>query len=607
MLVSSFVMALYLSASLSGNPDEAGLCPGIEKALDPNGDGFFEEGSNVEAMKAAEACAQAGDARAHASLAYMHRRTGDAAKAAQAIGLAFTPGQDEAAGRRILCLLETDAKREAAAIAACDRAIALRPDWAMAYNSRAFIERNAGRNAEAIKYYRMALARSPQAAAYQIGLAHALFGSGDKTAALAAAEKAAGAAPNAREAHQLVGRFLVDLDRFPAAESALTRAIAISPTAVALKDRGYARLEQKKLDQALADYEEAARLDPKWADPHYGMSLVYRDKGDPARRIAALDRATELAPDWHQPYLSRGLALEELGQLRDAIVQYSKAADRDPANSAPWTNAASVAIRIADYDMAKTFATEAVKREPGSATAQNNLAFAEYHLGNKGAALDAYNRSLASNPRSQPSLFWRARTHSDLQQFDSAIADYTTLVGVNPNYGWAWVNRGQLHRLKRDYVAAWKDFDHILPGMANFSIVWLQWAETGTILGQPYAAMRGRLDQNWGKGPASDGKYFARALVEAGNPKRSMNAIRSDLSQAVSLAKDKDMAMSWKDAIERYAESTGVVFQRRREIDQRKREKEESEKICQQYAKRYGATPEDIWFNYMDCMYGGEF
>lgn len=605
MLVSSFLVALYVSAASPGGADEAGVCTDVERALDPNGDGFFEEGSNIEAMKAAEACARAGNARAHASLAYMHRRTGDPAKAAQAIGIAFTPGQDEAAGQRILCLLETDAKREASAIAACDRAIALRPDWAMAYNSRAFIERNAGRNAEAAKYYRMALARSPLAGSYQIGLANTLFAAGDKAAALAAAEKAARAAPDAREGHQLAGRFLVDLDRFPEAEAALTRAISISPTAAALKDRGYARLEQKKLDQALADYEEAARLDPKWADPHYGMALVYRDKGDPARRIAALDRATELAPNWHSPYLSRGLALEELGQLREAIVQYGKAADLDPANSAPWTNAASVAIRIADYNMAKTFATEAVKREPGSATAQNNLAFAEYHLGNKGAALDAYNRSLASNPRSQPSLFWRARTHSDLQQFDSAIADYTTLVGVNPNYGWAWVNRGQLYRLRRDYPAAWNDFDHILPGMANFSIVWLQWAETGAITGQSYPAMRAKLDQNWNKGPASDGKYFARALVEAGNPNRSMNAIRSDLAQAVALAKDKDMAANWKDAIERYAESAGVVFQRRREIDQRNREREESQKICEQYAKQYGATPEDIWFNYMDCMYDG--
>lgn len=601
MFVSSFVLALYLSASASGSPDEAGLCVGVEKALDPNGDGFFEEGSNLDAMQAAEACAEAGNARGYASLAYMHRRNGDRAKATEAIGRAFAPGQDEAAGRRILCLLETDAKRDTSAIAACDRAIALRPDWAMAYNSRAFIERNAGRHDAALEYYRRALTHSPQSAAYHMGRAYTLDAQEKREAALAAAETAAKAAPAAREPYELAGRLQIDLGRFAAAEAALDKAIANAPTAVLFKNRGQARRELKNYAGALADYREAIRLDPEWADPLYGMALTYRDQNMPDQQIAALDRATQLAPDWYQPYLSRGLALERTGRLVEAIEQYKKAATIRPTSSAPWTNAASVAIRVKNYDAAQKFATEAVKREAGSATAQNNLAFAEYHLGHKQAALAAYDRSLAIDPRSQPSLFWRARTYSDLQEFDKAIADYTTLVGVNPNYGWAWVNRGQLYRLKRDYIAAWSDFDHILPGMANFSVTWLQWAEAGTITLQPYVAMRAKLDQNWNKGPASDGKYFARALIEAGNPNRSMTAIRSDLAQAVALAQDKEMATDWKDAIERFAEATGAVFQRNK---QRTEEVSADEKKCDRYRDRGDPDDEIAWYLYMECKYG---
>src|SRR6516165_12165496 len=56
-------------------------------------------------------------------------------------------------------------------------------------------------------------------------------------------------------------------------------------SAIARGYRGLAYQRKGDLDRAIADYDEAIRLDPKHAEAYYGRVLTYRNKGDLERAI----------------------------------------------------------------------------------------------------------------------------------------------------------------------------------------------------------------------------------------------------------------------------------------------------------------------------------
>ena len=61
-------------------------------------------------------------------------------------------------------------------------------------------------------------------------------------------------------------------------------------------------------DRAIADYNEAIRLDPKYAAAYNNRGNAYRDKGDTDRAIADFNEAIRLDPKLAHAYNNRGNA-----------------------------------------------------------------------------------------------------------------------------------------------------------------------------------------------------------------------------------------------------------------------------------------------------------
>ena len=78
-------------------------------------------------------------------------------------------------------------------------------------------------------------------------------------------------------------------------------------------------------DRAIADYNEALRLDPKNAIAYANRGLAYRDKGDTDRAIADYTEAIRLDPKNARAYVNRGLAYEKLADFARARADYNTA------------------------------------------------------------------------------------------------------------------------------------------------------------------------------------------------------------------------------------------------------------------------------------------
>ena len=66
-----------------------------------------------------------------------------------------------------------------------------------------------------------------------------------------------------------------------------------------------------RTDEAIAEYKEAIRLQPKNASAHYNLSIVYQKKKDMTMAIAELRQAAKYSPDWPTPHIMLTNLLKE--------------------------------------------------------------------------------------------------------------------------------------------------------------------------------------------------------------------------------------------------------------------------------------------------------
>lgn len=118
-----------------------------------------------------------------------------------------------------------------------------------------------------------------------------------------------------------------------------SEAIRVDPKfATAYNNRGWALNEKKEHDQALVDLDEAIRLDPKLAYAYNNRGNVRRGKKDPDRAIADYTEAIRLDPKYVYAFNNRGNAYRDKRELDRAIVDYTEAIRLDARFARAYMN-----------------------------------------------------------------------------------------------------------------------------------------------------------------------------------------------------------------------------------------------------------------------------
>ena len=91
-----------------------------------------------------------------------------------------------------------------------------------------------------------------------------------------------------------------------------------------------------RFDRAIADLDEAIRLDPNFAVAYNNRGDAYRQKGELERAIADFNEALRLDPNITPAYTLRGLAYEKKGELERARADYSTALARPVLGTNPY-------------------------------------------------------------------------------------------------------------------------------------------------------------------------------------------------------------------------------------------------------------------------------
>jgi serine/threonine protein kinase/Tfp pilus assembly protein PilF len=175
-----------------------------------------------------------------------------------------------------------------------------------------------------------------------------LLARGDREAAVRACEAALAVLPRSVRAHRLRAEALLELERLPEALEALDACLRHGPPDAELfRARAGVRTRLGQYPGAQADYTRALELAPDAAS-YAGRGWTYLVAEAPQLALADFEEAVRLDPGRGEAYAGRGHARAMLGRYRLAVADAEEAVRHGPASPRLLYNAARVyAVAVA--------------------------------------------------------------------------------------------------------------------------------------------------------------------------------------------------------------------------------------------------------------------
>ena len=389
-----------------------------------------------------------------------------------------------------------------AALAACDRALAIDPEHGPAFGIRGMAEETRSGPAEGvIRDCTAAIERSSGNARVYMNRASAYQRRGELHAALADLDRAVELSPEFANAWNFRGAIHGQLEMQEAARADFDQAIDLAPgwsvpylnrsiwfrqhdeLAAALDDcskaieadptepRAYlvraqcrlaggdAELARRDLDAAI---EHGSELPQTWCER--GKFLA--EHGDPEQARADLDRALQLAPDHRESLFHRANVLAALDQLDAALIDLDRLTRLSPELMEAYAGRGRIWMLKGEPERARQEFDAIARHHPDQSEAvrvHQQLVQIAVHFQEERfvEAIDAANPLIESLPDCEPAYRLRACAYWYSEQFVEAIDDFTWLIENEESPG-DYCSRGQAWAELSEFNRALEDLDRAL-------------------------------------------------------------------------------------------------------------------------------------------------
>ncbi len=277
--------------------------------------------------------------------------------------------------------------------------------------------------------------------------------------AIASTQEATTSAVNPWEALMWRGNIYFWGGEYNLAIADLTKSLELHSHREGYHNRGWSHIYLGNYTAALADFNEAVKVDAGYTDAYYGRGVAYRRSGNYAAAIADQTKVIKIDPNYAGAYYSRALAYDAQGKYDLAIADYTKVIEIDPNYNSAYFNRGSAYGTIGEYDKSVADFSIVIEREPQNQYAYFGRGYTYGALGKYDLAIADYTEAIRIDLKYKEAYFSRAAAYGAQGKHDLAIADYTQAIAIDPDYEDAYANRGLVYRLVGNYEAAIRDHD----------------------------------------------------------------------------------------------------------------------------------------------------
>jgi tetratricopeptide (TPR) repeat protein len=235
-------------------------------------------------------------------------------------------------------------------IAAFDRAITLKSDYADAYSNRGNTLRMLGRFDEAAQSYRIAFQINPNHAAAHANLANVLSDQGNFAQAIAEYGIALKLQPIYPLAQNNLANALRAVGRLDQAEAICRELLAANPKMLEVNlNLGNIYFDQQKFPEAIAAFQSAVKLQPQNPMLHNNLAMALGEADRPQEAIASAQEAVRLAPQYADGWNCLGNLLADEGLYDRAAEAFLRAIQLRPNFALAHWNYAAIPLLRGDF------------------------------------------------------------------------------------------------------------------------------------------------------------------------------------------------------------------------------------------------------------------
>jgi serine/threonine protein kinase/Flp pilus assembly protein TadD len=298
-----------------------------------------------------------------------------------------------------------------------------------------------------------------------------------------------------------------------------------------LQARGHLqRRGEGDIDQAIQMFQQATRLDPKYALAYAGLGEAYwrkyRDTRDtqwvaPARDNCqlALKLNNQLAP----VYVTLGIIEEGAGRHAQALDSLNKARQLEPTNTSVFSELGAVQEAMGSLDDAKSSYETAAKLRPGDWASLNALGGFYYRRGRYQEAIPLFQQITQLAPDNSQGYTNLGATYAMLGQYETAAVSFQKSLSLRRPTASAYTNLGTIYFFLGRCTEAVPLMERASQLTPNSEQVWGN-------LGDAYACVSGRKND-------ADSAY--RRAVELGEKHLAVNANDGETLSVVALYEAK--------------------------------------------------------------------
>jgi superkiller protein 3 len=161
------------------------------------------------------------------------------------------------------------------------------------------------------------------------------------------------------------GKALYEQGRLDEAIAAYQKAVKINTKdALVYGSLGKALDERGKLEEAIAAYQKAIQLNPYFASIHNNLGNGLYNQGKLEEAIAAYQKAIQLNPQFAYVYNNLGNALTDQGKVEEAIAAFRQSIQLDPQNAIVYKNLGCVLQQQGNLEEAIQAFKQAIELDP---------------------------------------------------------------------------------------------------------------------------------------------------------------------------------------------------------------------------------------------------
>jgi tetratricopeptide (TPR) repeat protein len=272
--------------------------------------------------------------------------------------------------------------------------------------------------------------------------------------------------------HDSYGGALFEKGQLDESIAQFREALRINPKYLGAKRNiGIVLLKQGKTDEGIKVLTEVVNSKGEWPKAHNYLGLAYAEKGEFEIAIEHYKEAVRLKPDYVEAIANLGIALKEQGQVNEAIKEWEKALSLKPDEPDVHYNMGLAMVEQYKYDEAAEHFIAALASKPDWAEAHYNLGCAYYKQGKFDLTIEQCAEALRLKPDYYNAHYNMGLALVQQGKYDDAARHINAALESKPdwpeahhNLGYVYYRQGKLDlaaeqcvealRLAPDYLTA---------------------------------------------------------------------------------------------------------------------------------------------------------